>query len=78
MGHAAYDGRLRSAEGLGGTMRGRLASGGPAEKTFATLIGLELRPRALREATALWAQLRNLRGIEGRDGVWRHPGPARI
>ena len=70
---AAIDGRMPSAERLAETMRRRRASGGPAEKTFATLIGLELRPRALREASALWAQLREQRGIEGRDGVWRHP-----
>ena len=70
---AAIDGRMPSAERLAETMRRRRASGGPAEKTFATLIGLELRPRALREASALWAQVREERGIEGRDGVWRHP-----
>jgi len=70
---AAIDDRMPSAGRLGETMRRRRASGGPAEKTFATLIGLELRPRALREASALWAQLRTQRGIEGRDGVWRHP-----
>ncbi|MBK6763070.1 MAG: zinc-dependent metalloprotease [Micrococcales bacterium] len=70
---AGIDGRMPSAERLGETMRRRRASGGPAEKTFATLIGLELRPRALREASALWATLRDLRGIDGRDGVWRHP-----
>lgn len=70
---AAIDGRMPAAERLAETMRRRRASGGPAEKTFATLIGLELRPRALREAGALWAQLRQTRGIEGRDGVWRHP-----
>ncbi len=69
----AIDGRMPAAERLGETMRRRRASGGPAEKTFATLIGLELRPRALREATALWGQLRAERGIEGRDAVWRHP-----
>ncbi|HQR80878.1 MAG TPA: zinc-dependent metalloprotease [Actinomycetota bacterium] len=69
----AIDGRMPTAERLAETMRRRRASGGPAEKTFATLIGLELRPRALREASALWAQLRQTRGIEGRDGVWRHP-----
>jgi putative hydrolase len=64
---------MPAAERLGETMRRRRASGGPAEKTFATLIGLELRPRALREATALWTQLRQARGVEGRDAVWRHP-----
>ena len=30
---------------------------GPAEQTFATLVGLELRPRRLREAAALWQAL---------------------
>jgi putative hydrolase len=70
---AAIDGRMPSADRLGETMRRRRASGGPAEKTFATLIGLQLRPRALREASALWQQLREQRGIEGRDAVWRHP-----
>lgn len=70
---AAIDGRMPAADRLAETMRRRRASGGPAEKTFATLIGLELRPRALREASALWAQVRSERGIEGRDGVWRHP-----
>jgi putative hydrolase len=70
---AAIDSRMPSADRLGETMRRRRASGGPAEKTFATLIGLELRPRALREASALWGQLRETRGIDGRDAVWRHP-----
>jgi hypothetical protein len=33
------------------------ASGGPAEQTFATLVGLELRPGKLREAAPLWERL---------------------
>jgi len=55
------------------TFRRRRASGGPAENTFASLVGLELRPRKLREATALWEHLHQERGIEGRDAVWDHP-----
>ncbi|MFM1784927.1 MAG: hypothetical protein RLZZ579_1204, partial [Actinomycetota bacterium] len=35
---------------IGEAVRRRRASGGPAEKTFGTLVGLELRPRKLREA----------------------------
>ena len=35
--------------------------------------GLELRPRRLREAAALWAALREERGTDGRDAVWGHP-----
>lgn len=55
------------------TFRRRRASGGPAENTFASLVGLELRPRKLREATALWEHLFNERGLQGRDAVWDHP-----
>ena len=55
------------------TVRRRRATGGPAEQTFATLVGLELRPRRLREAAALWEELREHRGIDGRDAVWEHP-----
>ena len=49
------------------------AAGGPAEETFAALVGLELRPRRLRDASALWGSLRTRQGTEGRDGVWMHP-----
>jgi len=64
---------LPSSERLGEAMRRRRAAGGPAERTFASLVGLELRPRALREAAALWRTLREQRGIEGRDALWAHP-----
>ena len=47
--------------------------GGPAERTFATLVGLELRPRKLREATALWQALTEDRGVDGRAALWNHP-----
>ncbi|MGI3781226.1 MAG: zinc-dependent metalloprotease, partial [Janthinobacterium lividum] len=53
--------------------RRRRATGGPAEATFATLVGLELRPRRLRDAANLWAAVRDARGAEGRDAVWSHP-----
>ncbi|SCB95224.1 putative hydrolase [Arthrobacter sp. NIO-1057] len=55
------------------TMRRRRASGGPAESAFASLVGLDLRPRKLREAAALWQHLYEERGIDGRDAVWDHP-----
>ena len=69
---AAVD-RLPGAEALRETLRRRRATGGPAEQTFATLVGLELRPRRLREAATLWRTLREQRGAEGRDELWRHP-----
>jgi len=69
---AAAD-RLPGADALRETLRRRRATGGPAEQTFATLVGLELRPRRLREAATLWRTLREQRGAEGRDELWRHP-----
>ncbi|MEX2983521.1 zinc-dependent metalloprotease [Streptomyces sp. C36] len=71
--HAAAAPHLPSAGALRETLRRRRASGGPAEQTFATLIGLELRPRRLRDASRLWASLTDARGMDGRDGLWEHP-----
>lgn len=70
---AAIDGRLPAAVQLRETVRRRRAAGGPAEKTFATLIGMELRPRLAREAATLFAVVRAGRGAEGRDALWAHP-----
>jgi putative hydrolase len=64
---------LPGAEALRETLRRRRASGGPAEQTFATLVGLELRPRRLRAAAALWRLVGDQHGIERRDGLWAHP-----
>jgi putative hydrolase len=71
--HAAAAPHLPSAGALRETLRRRRATGGPAEQTFATLIGLELRPRRLRDASRLWASLTDARGVDGRDGLWAHP-----
>jgi putative hydrolase len=71
--HAAAAPHLPSAGALRETLRRRRATGGPAEQTFATLIGLELRPRRLRDASRLWASLTDARGMEGRDALWAHP-----
>lgn len=65
--------RLPGADALRETLRRKRASGGPAEQTFATLVGLELRPRRLRAAAALWRLVGDQHGIEVRDGVWAHP-----
>lgn len=67
------DGRLPESVKLAEAVRRRRATGGPAERTFATLVGLELRPRRLREAGVLWRSLTGARGVEGRDAVWDHP-----
>jgi putative hydrolase len=65
--------RLPHAGALAEAIRRRRATGGPAERTFATLVGLELRPRRLREAAAIWQGLTEARGIDGRDALWAHP-----
>lgn len=65
--------RLPGASAMSETMRRRRASGGPAEQTFATLVGLELRPRKVREAADLWRKLTDAAGMQSRDGVWAHP-----
>ena len=54
-------------------MRRRRAAGGPAEDTFATLVGLELRPRRSRDAARLWAQITDDGGTTARERVWDHP-----
>ena len=70
---AAAGNRLPQAGALAEAIRRRRAAGGPAERTFAELVGLELRPRRLREAAAIWSGLTAERGMSGRDAVWAHP-----
>jgi putative hydrolase len=70
---AAARDRLPQAGALAEAIRRRRATGGPAERTFATLVGLELRPRRLREAATIWQGLTTERGIAGRDAIWAHP-----
>lgn len=65
--------RLPKSDALAEAIRRRRASGGPAERAFQTLVGLELRPRRLREASALWAEVTNSLGPAARDELWRHP-----
>ena len=64
---------LPQSAALGEYVRRRRATGGPAEKTFGQLIGLELRPRRLREASELWRKVTEAAGIERRDAIWDHP-----
>ncbi|PTL74857.1 hypothetical protein C1I63_16910 [Rathayibacter caricis DSM 15933] len=70
---AAATTRLPSAGAIAETVRRRRASGGPAESAFATLVGLELRPRRLRDAAAMWQAVTDAVGAEARDSLWSHP-----
>jgi putative hydrolase len=65
--------RLPKSDAVAETVRRRRAAGGPAESAFATLVGLELRPRRLREAAAMWQAVTDAVGDEARDGLWSHP-----
>src|SRR3954463_12187855 len=65
--------RLPGAGALRETLRRRRATGGPAEQTFATLVGLELRPRRMRDASNLWKLVGDRHGLEKRGGLWSPP-----
>lgn len=70
---AAAGAHLPHADALAEAVRRRRATGGPAEKTFSSLIGLELRPRRMRDAAALWKQLGEASDAATRDAAWAHP-----
>jgi len=65
--------RLPKSVAIAESVRRRRAAGGPAESAFATLVGLELRPRRLREAAAMWQKVTDAVGNDGRDALWAHP-----
>lgn len=49
------------------------AVGGPAERTFESLLGMKLRPKRMREAAALWESIGAAEGDDARDAKWSHP-----
>lgn len=66
-------GRLPKSDAMAETVKRRRATGGPAESAFSTLVGLELRPRRLREAATMWQAVTDGVGAEQRDALWSHP-----
>jgi putative hydrolase len=58
---------------LSEAVRRQRATGGPAGQIFSQLVGLELRPRRLRDAANLWAALESRGGATARDSAWAHP-----
>jgi putative hydrolase len=64
---------LPKATAISESIRRRRATGGPAEQTFGAIVGLELRPRRLREAAAMWRQIGDAVGVDKRDSLWNHP-----
>ncbi|MCU1534885.1 MAG: zinc-dependent metalloprotease [Glaciihabitans sp.] len=65
--------RLPKGDAIAETVKRRRASGGPAESAFSTLVGLELRPRRLREAAQRWKSVTDAVGPELRDSLWSQP-----
>lgn len=65
--------RLPGSQGIAEMVRRSRAVGGPAESAFSNLVGLELRPRRLREAASLWRLVSEHGGSAARDGLWAHP-----
>lgn len=65
--------RLPDGARLGEAARRRRAVGGPAEDALGALVGLKLRPRRLREASAMWRAVTDAVGIAARDALWDYP-----
>lgn len=65
--------RLPRADAIAETVRRRRAAGGPAEQALASLVGLELRPRRLREAAMMWRVVTDAVGVASRDALWDYP-----
>jgi len=65
--------RLPKSEAIREAVRRRRATGGPAERTFQSLVGLELRPKRLRKASTLWQMIGDAVGAQKRDALWDHP-----
>lgn len=49
------------------------ATSGALEKTFETLLGLQLQPKLRREAKAMWEAIDQKLGPSVRDTLWSHP-----
>lgn len=65
--------RLPDGARLAEAARRRRAVGGPAEDALGALVGLKLRPRRLREASAMWRAVTDAVGASIRDSLWDYP-----
>jgi putative hydrolase len=53
--------------------RRRRATSSPMQQLFANLLGLEVSPRKMREASAFWGEVKKIKGSDGRDKCWEDP-----
>ena len=65
--------RLPDGARIAEAARRRRAVGGPAEDALGALVGLKLRPRRLREASAMWRAITDAVGTAARDSLWDYP-----
>ncbi len=65
--------RLPSAQRIAEAVRRRRAVGGPAERALGSLVGLEIRPRRMREAASMWRAVTDAVGPSARDALWDYP-----
>ena len=50
--------------------RRQRATNAPSQQLFKSLLGLEVRPRLVREASAFWQKVRELKDVSARDQMW--------
>lgn len=70
---AALATRTGSLEKLHEILNRRRVSGGPAERAFSALVGLNRTPSTARKVTALWAEVTKVMGVDQRDALIAHP-----
>lgn len=69
----ATTGWMPNAPQLEEILNRRRATATPVVSVFSELLGLDLKPRLVRDARNLWAAVEHERGQAGRDAVWGHP-----
>lgn len=65
--------RVPSADRIAEAVRRRRAVARPAEQALGALVGLELRPRRMREAVTMWRAVTDAVGVAARDALWDYP-----
>jgi putative hydrolase len=65
--------RLPSLQAISELFQRHRATSGALEKTFETLLGLQLQPKLRREAKAMWQLVDQHLGSAIRDSLWLHP-----
>ena len=64
---------MPTAPALAEAVRRRRGAAGASDDVLRTLVGLQLKPRRVRDAENLWAAVLDKRGAADRDALWAHP-----